>query len=225
MARDRTDHPPRDPEAPRLPPTLVAIDLEGELEHDAHYGGAQLGGAPEAGGIARGVTIEECRAEQLDLSNQRLPGLSLVDVELRGGSLSNADLRTSSWRRVSVVRARLTGTRWSSAIMDDVRFEGCQIDLAALTGCELRRVRFVDCRLVGSDLQELSAQDVAFVDCDLSETDLTGARFLRTEMHGCTIDGIRSIERLRGVGMRWNDIVASAGAFAAAVGVRLIDAD
>ena len=33
-------------------------------------------------------------------------------------------------------------------------------------------------------------------------------------MQRCTLDGIRSLERLRGVGMRWDDVLASAGAFA-----------
>jgi uncharacterized protein YjbI with pentapeptide repeats len=66
---------------------------------------------------------------------------------------------------------------------------------------------------------------VRFDDCDLSEIDLTGAAFADCEMRGCTLDGLRGADRLRGVAMAWEDIVASAGTFAAALGVRALDDD
>jgi uncharacterized protein YjbI with pentapeptide repeats len=64
---------------------------------------------------------------------------------------------------------------------------------------------------------------VSFVNCDLSGADLGGARLRRCELRGCTIDGIRGIESLRGVGMRWDDVVAAAGTFAAALGVKELE--
>ncbi len=42
-------------------------------------------------------------------------------------------------------------------------------------------------------------------------------------MSGCTLDGLRGVDRLRGVAMPWNDIVGAAGTFAAELGVRLLD--
>lgn len=224
MARATDRHQPRGPEEPQIAETLEPVTLpEDGLPHDARYVDALLDGRVAGDGVARGVSIETSRGEQLDLTGVRLPGLSLQDVELRGGSFANADFQSASWRRVRVVRARLTGTRWTDAALDDVSFRDCRIDLAAFSAAELRRVRFVDCRITGSDFQELRAQDVVFEACDLSEVDLTGARFVRTEMRGCTIDGLRAMEQLRGVAMPWPDIVASAGAFASAFGVRLTE--
>jgi uncharacterized protein YjbI with pentapeptide repeats len=224
MARATTDPRPRPAEPPRIDPDLTPRSLDDGIAHDDRLHGVALSGSLPAGTFARGVQIEDARAELIDLAGARMPGISLADVELRGANLANADLRSASLRRVAIVRGRLTGVQWSGGRLDDVRFDGCQIDLAAFTGCELRRVEFHDCRLVGSDLQELQAQDVAFADCDLSEVDLTLARFTRTEMQRCTLDGIRALERLRGVGMRWEDVLSSAGAFAGAIGIRLIDA-
>lgn len=224
MARSIPDHGPRPVEAPRIAPDLTPLTIDGGIDHDDRHSGVVVSGEAPAGTFARGVQFEDARFEQAELASVRMPGLSLADVELRGANLANADFRSASLRRVAVVRGRLTGIQWSGARLDDVRFEGCRIDLAAFTGCELRRVAFDDCRLVGSDFQDLSAQDVVFTDCDLSEVDLTGARFARTEMHRCTLDGIRALERLRGVGMRWDDVLASAGAFAGAIGVRVLDA-
>ena len=61
--------------------------------------------------------------------------------------------------------------------------------------------------------------------CDLSEADLTGARFERSELRGCTLDGVRGGASLRGAAMPWSDILAAAGTFADALGIRILEAD
>jgi hypothetical protein len=42
-------------------------------------------------------------------------------------------------------------------------------------------------------------------------------------MSGCVLDGLRGVDRLRGVAMPWADIVAAAGVFAGEIGVRLLE--
>jgi uncharacterized protein YjbI with pentapeptide repeats len=66
---------------------------------------------------------------------------------------------------------------------------------------------------------------VRFVDCDLSEADLSGARLAFCELQGCRLDGLRGAASLRGAVMPWADIVASAGTFADALGVGVLDPD
>jgi uncharacterized protein YjbI with pentapeptide repeats len=85
-------------------------------------------------------------------------------------------------------------------------------------------VVFEDCLLTEADFQDAHLRFVRFVDCDLTGADLSGARFDRCELRGCTLDGIRGAERLRGGAMPWDDIVATAGTFAAALGVSVLDA-
>jgi uncharacterized protein YjbI with pentapeptide repeats len=101
----------------------------------------------------------------------------------------------------------------------------CRVDLASFADAGLEQVVFERCLLAQADFQDARLRCVRFADCDLSEVDLSGARFDRCELRGCTLDGIRGAERLRGVAMPWEDIVASAGTFAAALGVSVVDDD
>jgi hypothetical protein len=64
---------------------------------------------------------------------------------------------------------------------------------------------------------------VAFVSCGLDGVDLSGAAFSACEMRGCVVDEVRGVTSLRGVAMPWPDLVRNAGAFAAALGVRVLD--
>jgi uncharacterized protein YjbI with pentapeptide repeats len=150
-------------------------------------------------------------------------GVEVQRCTIRGGSLANADLARSSWRAVQLTRVRMTGVRLSEARMTDVLLEECLVDLAALAGARLERVALVGCRLAGSDLQGLQARDLRLEGCDLSDTDLSDASFSRTIALGCSFDGARGLDRLRGVGMRAGDVVAAAGAFADALGIRLLN--
>ena len=105
----------------------------------------------------------------------------------------------------------------------DTVLSDCRIDLSSFAATRLDQVVFERFLLMQVDLQEASLRAVRFVDCDLSEADVTQAHFDRCELRGCTIDGMRGAERLRGIAMPWEDIVASVGTFAAAVGVTILD--
>jgi uncharacterized protein YjbI with pentapeptide repeats len=119
---------------------------------------------------------------------------------------------------------QLTGASLAESRLTDVLFEDCRVDLAAFTGATLERVTFEACRMTQSDLQEVAGESVRLRACDLSECDLTSARFKRSELRRCELDGLRGIERLRGVGVAWEDLVGLAPALAAALGIRLLDA-
>ena len=45
------------------------------------------------------------------------------------------------------------------------------------------------------------------------------------ELRGCALDGVSGLERLRGAAMPWADVVGNAGAFAAALGIRVLGED
>ena len=59
----------------------------------------------------------------------------------------------------------------------------------------------------------------------LSNPDLSGARMSRCELRNCTLEGLRGAEALRGAAMPWPDIVAAAGLFADALGIRVLEVD
>jgi uncharacterized protein YjbI with pentapeptide repeats len=165
------------------------------------------------------------RLERVDLSASRLPNLSLTDVELDGCNLANLDARGGSLHRVLAKTCRLTGALWTEGRLRDVVLRDCRIDLASFAATTIEQVVFERCQLTQADFQDAHVRTVGFFDCDLSEADLSGARFERCELRGCTLDGIRAAERLRGVAMPWEDIVAAAGTFADALGVSLLDDD
>jgi uncharacterized protein YjbI with pentapeptide repeats len=165
------------------------------------------------------------RWEREDLGASRRPGLELADIELDGCNLANLQARGGQMRRVLATRCRLTGLLWTEGAIRDATLRECRIDLASFAATTIEQAIFEDCILSQSDFQDAHLRSVAFVDCDLSGADLSGARFERCELRGCTLDGIRGAERLRGVAMRWEDIVAAAGTFADALGVRVLDED
>ena len=76
-----------------------------------------------------------------------------------------------------------------------------------------------------ADFRGASLREVAFVDCDVAAADFHGASFEKCVFRGTPLDGVTGITRLDGVSMPWPDVVANAGAFAAALGVRVLDED
>jgi uncharacterized protein YjbI with pentapeptide repeats len=218
---------PRDtiaPELPRLPDELepAAID-PATVDSGDEWRRVRMTDveAPEL--AMPSLRFEEARLERVDLGGGRLARLSLSDVELESCNLANADVRGGSAWRTRIVRSRLTGVAWHEGLLRDTVFSDCRIDLSSFATTRLDQVVFERCLLMQVDLQESSLRRVRFVDCDLTEADVNDARFESCELRGCTIDGMRGAERLRGIAMPWEDIVASVGTFAAAVGVTVID--
>ena len=221
--------PPRsraeiDPEPPRIPEDLEPAALDpAVVESGDEWRRVRLTDveAPEL--AMPSLRFEEARLERVDHGSGRLAHLALSDVELDGCNLANADVRGGSAWRTRIVRSRLTGLSWTEGMVRDTVLSDCRVDLSSFAETRLDQVVFERCLLMQADFQEASLRAVRFVDCDLTELDVTKASFARCELRGCTIDGMRGAERLRGIAMPWEDIVASAGTFAAAVGVTVID--
>jgi uncharacterized protein YjbI with pentapeptide repeats len=151
--------------------------------------------------------------------------LRLVDEQIEDASLANIDARGGELRRVVLRRCRLTGLLLTEGSLRDVVLTECRADLASFAACTIEQVVFEDCRLEGSSFQEARLRSVRFERCDLSETDLAGMRCERVELRGCTLDGVRGAEALRGAAMPFGDIMAAAGTFAGALGVRVLEVD
>ena len=160
----------------------------------------------------------------VDLSGERRPGLELVDVALSDCNLANLHARGGSLRRATVRGCRMTGVLWTEGTVRDVTLSQSRIDLASFAASTLEQVVFDGCILCQTDFQDAELRAVRFVDCDLTGADLSGARMSRCELRGCTLEALRGAESLRGAAMPWPDIVAAAGTFADALGIRVLDA-
>ena len=153
----------------------------------------------------------------------RIRGLELRDVVIAGGDLANVAAPELRFQRVEISGARMTGVQWTLGTIADAVFRDCRIDLATFGASTFERAVFEDCVLAQSDFRDAVLRSVRFERCDLTEVDLTGARLDRCELRGCTLDRLGAPERLRGAAMPWPDIVASAGVFATALGIRVLD--
>jgi uncharacterized protein YjbI with pentapeptide repeats len=99
----------------------------------------------------------------------------------------------------------------------------CRVDLAGFRFARLTRVLFEDCELRGADFGGAVFESVAFASCGLDEVDFSGAALAACQMRACVLDGVSGVASLRGVAMPWADVVRNAGAFAGALGVRVLE--
>jgi uncharacterized protein YjbI with pentapeptide repeats len=172
---------------------------------------------------ARALGFSDSEFDGTDLSGARLQNLFLVDCCLRRANVANAVVRNGSMRRVTVEGSRLTGLQWTGGDVRESSFADCRADMASFESSKLSHVAFSDGDLRDADFRSTRMEAVHFERCDLSGADLSGARLERCSMRGCTLDGLRGVDRLRGVAMPWEDIVAAAGVFAGEIGVRVLE--
>jgi uncharacterized protein YjbI with pentapeptide repeats len=209
---------------PRVPAQLEALDLSTAMfEDDTELDAVRLtGAAPDASVL--GLELAAAELRDVDLGGARLPRLALRNCLVAGGNLANLAVRGGSAERTVFDHVRLTGLTWHEGVLRDVVFRGCRVDLASLASTRLERVAFEDCVLTQADLQDARLAAVTFDRCDLTGADLTGARFAAgCVLRGCTLDGARGVEALRGARMPYEDVLAAAVTFAGALGVQVLD--
>jgi uncharacterized protein YjbI with pentapeptide repeats len=207
------------PELEAQPLPSTAADGDGELS----LIGALV--APEPGAVvrARRVRVRESELRGVTLEAENAPGLDLLDVILRDCDLSNVDGREGSIARVRVERSRLVGFGLSGGRARDLTIADSTLQLASFAHAGLQRVVFERVNLAEASFMEARLDAVAFIDCRMTGADFRGARLNRCELRGSSLDDVLGVESLRGLRMPWGDIVASAGAMAATLGIVVAD--
>jgi uncharacterized protein YjbI with pentapeptide repeats len=176
-----------------------------------------------AGQRGPNLRLDQCRLKDVDVTSAELEKALLQDCAVTGGSWANVRTRELRLRRVEFGKVRMTGLDLPAAELEDVAFLECRMDLSTFHEAKLNRVAFRDCQLDEIDFSEARLTSVTFSNCRLTRSVWTGTLLRRCEMRGCDIGGLVSPERLRGVRMRWEDVLASAGALAAAVGIEIVE--
>jgi uncharacterized protein YjbI with pentapeptide repeats len=212
------------PGEPVLPLGLDRGEIA-SLRHDDRICELELIGAELSDQHASGVGFETVKLAGVDLSGSRLEHLSIVDGALHDCNLANVYSPRARLNRVVIERSRMTGIDLAQATLVDVAIRGCRVDLASFGSCRLERVTFDDCLLAQTDFLEARLDAVRFHDCELTRGDFRGARLRHCEFRRSDLADLQGIESLRGAAMQWPDIVAMAGAWAAALGVEVLDAD
>ncbi len=187
-----------------------------------------------------GVVIEECRvrraahdplaAHAVRIVSADVGGLGLeggeVELHVRDALLADCDLsnvqaRGAHLHRVAWRGCRLVGLGLIESELESVRFTDGTLMLASFGHSRLHRSVFegVDLReasFVGADLTQ-----VIFDRCVLEGADFRSARLSACEIRGSSLDGVLGISSLRGVRMPAADVVASAAAMAAELGIEI----
>jgi uncharacterized protein YjbI with pentapeptide repeats len=142
--------------------------------------------------------IEEARLATLDLSETKLRGLRLMDVE--GGDVNavNGDWRGAEMKRVSFQGARLTGLDLGEARIEEARFEGCKLDYANFRHAVVEHVSFEDCVLANADFQGAQLYSVRFSGCQLGAADFSKAELSHVDFRGSDLALAGSVLGLHG---------------------------
>lgn len=213
----------RPPAAPDLPDDLVVPGVLPMPEPAGELEGLLLDHADLSRVVAPEAHICECRLQSVRLDEAGLSAGRLRDLEVTGGSWTNADLAGAGLVRIHATAVDLMGVGVAGGTLTDVRFTECRLDWAVLAGCALREVWFDRCSLVEADLSGARLDGVRFTDCDLSAVRLAGADLSGAALFGCVLDRVRDADRLRGATMGWPASEGEIRALAAAAGVRLAD--
>lgn len=202
-------------------PELTAVELAGDST-ELELSGALV--AREGGGEAvavRRVRVRESELRGLVLDAGTAAGLSLVDARLDGCGLSNVDGREGLMNRVDIRRSQLVGFGFDRGEVRDLRVVDSSLQLASFTSATLHNVVFERVNLAEASFMDARLEAVAFVDCRLEGTDFRDARLSGCAIRGASLDGVLGVESLRGLRMPWADVLSSAGALAAALGITI----
>ena len=202
------------PDLPELTPVVPAPGDSGDLE----LSGARVSGSGAAV-AARRVRVRESELEGLVFEAGNAPGLSLVDVVMRDCNLSNLDAREGLLTRVAMHGSQLVGFGFTRGEIRDLHVTDSSLQLASLSSAKLHNVVFERVNLAEASFMDARLEAVAFVDCRLDGTDFRRATLSGCAIRGASLDGVLGVESLRGVRMPWADVVGSAGALAAALGI------
>jgi uncharacterized protein YjbI with pentapeptide repeats len=169
--------------------------------------------------VARRVLVIESELRGVVLRADSAPGLQLTDVVLRDCDLSNVDGREGSLRRVEIRGSRLVGLGLAAGTARDLRIVDSSLALASFAFAKLSDVVFDRVDLTEASFIEAQLERVEFVDCELSGVDFRAARTTACAIRGASLEGVLGVDSLNGIAMPWPDVLGSAGALAAALGI------
>ena len=170
--------------------------------------------------------------ERLDLLECELHGIGFdsagrLELRLRDTILSDCDLSNlvahedAELLRVRVRQSRLIGTSLAGAKLRDVGFGDCMLSLGSFAFSELRDVVFERVNLREASFMEARLEGVSFIDCELDGADFRRAALRNCLIRGSSLQGVLGVDSLRGLTMPFDDVLASAAALAAALGIEI----
>jgi uncharacterized protein YjbI with pentapeptide repeats len=206
---------------PKLPATLPA-GAPPKLEPGLALEVVELS-APWAGQSARRVTLDTAKLTSSDLTGAKLREGGWSDVLVETGEYGGLDVTSSSWRRVEVRAARMSGLVMAECQVKDVAFAGCKLDLSNFRFTHFYRVTFRDCLLSEADFAGTRLTDVSFDNCELLRANFSGALMSRVDLRTSHLESIGGLGGLSGGTLSLNQLVGLAPELATALGIKIAD--
>ena len=147
-----------------------------------------------------------------DLSNANLRGANLSNADLRGADLSNANLRGADLSDASLRGANLRGADLSNANLRGAGLSEADLSNANLRGADLRGANLRGADLRGADLSNANLRGAGLSEADLSNANLRGADLRGANLRGADLRGadLRGADlsnaNLRGADLRGADL-------------------
>jgi uncharacterized protein YjbI with pentapeptide repeats len=170
-----------------------------------------------------GGRLKERTLVGVELDGDAVPGLHLVDVQIRGGTWSNLEAREATFERVEAHGLDAIGIQLPAGTLHDCTFADARLNLASFRHSVLDRVAFRDCRLEEADFYGATLRSVSFERCVLVGATISDATLERCELRGCELEGLVGVERLAGTRMPLTDVIQIAGLLAGAAGIEVLD--
>lgn len=177
--------------APVIPRDLDAMDLSNhEIGDDDVL----------CAGIARGILIEDVRADNVSISrfvfdgctfqHAALHGLDVTDVCFQNCSITNVDFGHALIHRTVFKDCNLTGIDMREATFRNVVFENCIMRYSFFRSSDMDRTAFRTCRMENADFQQVKLANVFFSGCNMKQTQMSGTALAGIDLSTCEIDGI-----------------------------------
>lgn len=203
------------PDLPALTPVQLGDEHSGE---ELILSGAEVQGGATA---ARRIRLTECELRGVTITGPQAPGLILRDVVARDCALSNLDAHDAQFSRAELTACRLVGLSLTRSELRDVRITDSTLQLASFAGARIRDAVLEGVNLTDTSFMGARLEGVAFIGCTLAGTDFRDARLEGCAIRDASLQDVLGVSALRGVRMPWPDILASAGALADALGIRI----
>jgi uncharacterized protein YjbI with pentapeptide repeats len=195
----------------------------GRLEEEEWLKGCELDGADLGRVSAPGVRVEESRLARVNMQGSRLPRWRCSDAEFLSCNLANLDTGGGSFVRVGFIGSKLSGCRFSDALIRDVEFQDCKMDFSSFFTVKLRGVTFVNCELQEAEFQGAEFENVTFDGCNLDRAACSHARFHATEFRNCTLRDFRGLRELAGATFARDALMELAEQLALELGWKIVD--
>ena len=198
---------------------------------------------PDAVFTGRDQHHDAVRFESTDFTAAHAEGHTFLECSLVGVALDDAHLEGSRWSECEWHRVQGVGVLLPEASLGDVLVDGCRlaavsawgsswrdvtvqggkVDFLNLRGARLKDVAFVDCVVVDLDLQEAAVDGLTFEGCTLVEPTFGRGTYSGLDLSGATLRSPRGLAGLRGAVLSRGQVIDLADAFAAELGITVVD--